>query len=214
MADDSALIWDSPKPVRPRRRSQKAAPQAAAPAPGALPPADDLTERISLREAEHRFGTKVGTLRGWARKGTIDGVMAEGTYGKQWMVTPESIAHHLSRTTRERTEQERRRDRPATGPTDDGTAMLVPRDAWDRLMDQLGNLHDAGLQLAEARERAAKAETEATFLRDRLAEMRHERDEARVMAEEAGVRERGAATSQPAPPSSLRRAWGRLFGRG
>lgn len=54
--------------------------------------------------------------------------------------------------------------------------MLVPRDAWDKLMDQLGNLHEAGLLLAEARERAAKAETEAGFLRERLSEIRQERD--------------------------------------
>jgi hypothetical protein len=37
---------------------------------------------------------------------------------------------------------------------------------------QLGNLHKAGQELAEARERAARAETEATFLRERLAELR------------------------------------------
>jgi hypothetical protein len=37
---------------------------------------------------------------------------------------------------------------------------------------QLGNLHQAGQQLAEARERAARAETEAAFLRERLAEYR------------------------------------------
>jgi len=37
---------------------------------------------------------------------------------------------------------------------------------------QLGNLHEAGQQLAEARERAAKAETEVTFLRERLAGFR------------------------------------------
>ncbi|MBI5158243.1 MAG: hypothetical protein HZA58_09600 [Acidimicrobiia bacterium] len=78
--------------------------------------------------------------------------------------------------------------------------MLVPRDAWDRLMDQLGNLHEAGLLLAEARERAAKAETEAGFLRERLAELRAERDELRVRA----VRD---ATSSAAP----RRR--RFFGR-
>ena len=57
--------------------------------------------------------------------------------------------------------------------------MLVPRDAWDKLMDQLGNLHEAGMHLADARERAAKAETEATFLRERLSEMRSDRDELR-----------------------------------
>jgi hypothetical protein len=50
--------------------------------------------------------------------------------------------------------------------------MLVPIDAWDKMLLQLGNLHQAGQQLAEARERAARAETEAAFLRERLAEMR------------------------------------------
>jgi hypothetical protein len=40
------------------------------------------------------------------------------------------------------------------------------------MLIQLGNLHQAGQELAEARERAARAETEATFLRERLAELR------------------------------------------
>jgi hypothetical protein len=59
----------------------------------------------------------------------------------------------------------RRGTRPAAGPTPEGNAMLVPRDAWDRLLAQLGNLHQAGQQLAEARERAARAATEASVLR-------------------------------------------------
>lgn len=58
--------------------------------------------------------------------------------------------------------------------------MLVPRAAWDKLMDQLGNLHEAGQQLAEARERAARYETEASFLRERLGELRAERDALRA----------------------------------
>lgn len=53
-----------------------------------------------------------------------------------------------------------------------GEAMLVPVDSWTRVLEQLGNLHEAGQQLAEARERAAKAETEAAFLRQQLAELR------------------------------------------
>lgn len=40
------------------------------------------------------------------------------------------------------------------------------------MLDQLGNLHEAGRELAEARERAARAETEAAFLRERLADLR------------------------------------------
>lgn len=52
--------------------------------------------------------------------------------------------------------------------TDHG--VMVPLDSWSRLIDQLGNLHAAGRDLAEATERAAKAETEVTFLRERLSE--------------------------------------------
>ena len=50
--------------------------------------------------------------------------------------------------------------------------MIVPLDAWNKMLNQLGNLHEAGQQLAEARERAAKAETEVQFLRERLTELR------------------------------------------
>ena len=51
-------------------------------------------------------------------------------------------------------------------------AVLVPVDEWSRILRQLGNLHDAGQQLADARERAAKAETESTFLKERLRDVR------------------------------------------
>lgn len=172
---DPAFTWDQPRQrARPRVRS--------------APPAAGETTRITLREAEHRFGVSVATLRAWARKKSIDAVMSDADAGRQWMVTPESVAHHLSRTPRPaprsaaKTATRTAPQRTATGPTGDGAAMLVPRDAWDRLMDQLGNLHEAGLLLAEARERAAKAETEAGFLRERLAELRAERDELRVRA--------------------------------
>ena len=64
-------------------------------------------------------------------------------------------------------------DRADGEPAPPGT-MIVPIAAWDRMLMQLGNLHQAGQQLADARERAAKAETEARFLRERLAELRAE----------------------------------------
>ncbi len=50
--------------------------------------------------------------------------------------------------------------------------MLVPIDTWTRVLEQLANLHEAGQELAEARERAARAETEAAFLREQLAALR------------------------------------------
>ena len=66
---------------------------------------------------------------------------------------------------------------PATAPEG---SILVPIDAWDRLLGQLGNLHEAGQQLAEARERAARAETEAEFLKERLRDMRKRAEEAEL----------------------------------
>ena len=65
--------------------------------------------------------------------------------------------------------------------------MLVPIDAWTRILEQVGNLHEAGQELADAKERAAKAETENTFLRDQLRELKAER----------GTRRRPAAPARP-----------------
>ena len=180
MADDTAFIWDKPTPQPPTRRRADA-------------PAEDSTDgRISLREAEHRFGVRVSTLRAWSRRKSIDAVQASGPHGAQWMVTPESVAHYLSRRSPKTPQAD---PRQSTGLTDDGSSMLVPRDAWDKLMDQLGNLHEAGMQLATARERAAKAETEATFLRERLTEMRAERDELKEVTRSGSIQ----AKSDSAP---------------
>ncbi len=66
---------------------------------------------------------------------------------------------------------------PVAAPADEAASvpeggMLVPIDTWTRVLDQLANLHQAGQELAEARERAARAETEAAFLREQLATLR------------------------------------------
>lgn len=89
---------------------------------------------------------------------------------------------------------------PADKPDPKLDGVLVPLDQWTNLLNQLGNLHQAGQQLAEARERAAKAETEAMFLSERLKEMRHELAEARS----DGSRVEVIAT--PAPEAILRAA--------
>ena len=52
--------------------------------------------------------------------------------------------------------------------------MLVPISAWKKVLDQLGNLHEADMLMAEARERAAKAEAESEFLREKLKNTREE----------------------------------------
>lgn len=59
---------------------------------------------------------------------------------------------------------------PVAGPS--GDAMIVPLDTWTRVLEQLGNVHEAGQQLADARERAARAETENEFLREQLRDLK------------------------------------------
>jgi len=52
--------------------------------------------------------------------------------------------------------------------------LLVPVEAWENVLKQLGNLHEANQVMAESRERAAKAEAEAEFLREKLKNTREE----------------------------------------
>jgi hypothetical protein len=64
---------------------------------------------------------------------------------------------------------------PAASPiaaTVASDAVLVPLDQWNRLLGQLGNIHEAGQQLAEARERMGRAETENDFLKERIRDLR------------------------------------------
>ena len=99
--------------------------------------------------------------------------------------TPKPPARHMSQT---QSEPE------AEAPP--GTT-LVPLDAWNKMLLQLGNLHEAGQQLAEASARAAKAETEAAFLKERLAELREELARAREQSPKSSA-PRPAAPPQPA----------------
>ena len=72
--------------------------------------------------------------------------------------------------------------------------LLVPLDAWQRMLDQLGNLHQAGQQLADASARAARAETEAEFLKERVADLR------RQLAEAHASTDAGSPDQAPEPP--------------
>lgn len=80
--------------------------------------------------------------------------------------------------------------------------MIVPIDAWNKMLGQLGNLHEAGQQLAEARERAAKAETEAEFLRRRLAELREERQASHPTTVEHTPAEPQKEPTEPVPAAT------------
>ena len=53
-------------------------------------------------------------------------------------------------------------DEESVDEIQESDSLLVPLDAWNTVLNQLGNLHESSQLMAEARERAAKAEAEVT----------------------------------------------------
>jgi hypothetical protein len=87
--------------------------------------------------------------------------------------------------------------------------MLVPIDAWTRILEQVGHVHEAGQQLADARERAARAETENEFLKEQLRDLKAQKRPRRpaAPAQQAAAFEAASFDAPPAPPSRVR--WAR-----
>lgn len=77
----------------------------------------------------------------------------------------------------------------------DAGRMIVPIDAWTRILEQVGHVHEAGQQLADARERAARAETENEFLKEQLRELKAQKRPRRPAAPAATP----PASTAPAP---------------
>jgi hypothetical protein len=91
--------------------------------------------------------------------------------------------------------------------------LLVPLDAWQRMLDQLGHLHEGGERLAQAEARAAKAETKVEFLAEQVRELKAEREELKGRIEVRN--ERLDDMKEPEPERSRRRWWARVqFWRG
>lgn len=147
-------------------------------------PFSDNRHWVTLREAEEATGIPANTLRKWVRKADLPSYLEADGHLALRMVDLDAVVARAEELGREVTVQvESRREAEPSGrmsPTEPAAppgTMIVPIDAWNKMLNQLGNLHEAGQQLATARERAAKAETETKFLRERLAEMRVERGE-------------------------------------
>lgn len=167
-------------------------------AEGAPQPVTRESEWATVKEASTATGVPQSTLRGWYRRDRVTSRTAQGPSGPRIELLTrdvEAMAAH----------------RRATGPTDSIRAahgesapqetpagVLVPLDSWQQLLRQLGNLHEAGRDLAEARERAARAETEAVFLRERLAELRD-----RLAAAETPAAPPATPRPSAAPPSGV-----------
>lgn len=156
----------------------------------------------TLQEASEATGVPAATIRKWARHQNVPTFLEQTEEGYLRYVSMTGIRHWAGEIGRDI--ETREIDLEVEEAADDSPAppegsMLVPLDAWNRLLNQLGNLHEAGQQLAEARERAAKAETEARFLRERMAELREELEQARTSSSSTA----GAPVEQVEPNAGL-----------
>lgn len=186
---DSAFLWET-EALRAVPRPTETPPSKKQPSVGGW---------VTLREASEATGVPVATLRKWALRDGVPSYLEETAVGQLRMVSLDGVYERAEQLGRDVTRGAPSVRSKAASPSEapprtqpevpDGT-MLVPLDAWTKVLNQLGNLHEAGQQLAEARERAAKAETEAAFLRERLAELRSQLGD--------GV----APTPEPPPPAA------------
>ena len=61
----------------------------------------------------------------------------------------------------------------------DQDSLMIPISAWEAVLGQLGNIHEASQEMAEARERAAKAEAEkiaSDFNKDKIHKEKYGKD--------------------------------------
>ncbi|NIA25512.1 MAG: hypothetical protein GWP04_08060 [Gammaproteobacteria bacterium] len=164
---DPAFVWQSPSPPPPPR------------------------EWITLEQASDLAGIPATTIRNWARKRKVS-TKVDGEVRLVLRAEVIERARHLGHPhshTRQAPLAQPSPPIPPEPPVPEGS-MLVPIDEWRRILSQLGNLHEAGQQLADARERAAKAETEAQFLKERVKELRGRLEDAAKLP---------PAPPQPAP---------------
>ncbi len=207
---DPAFLWETEA-----LRSSTAVRKPPVDVP-ATPPAPSHQWR-TLRDTYLATGIPVDTLRKWARRGAVPSFLDLRDGDPRRMVRVDAVvarAHELGRRIRpvpaatpERAEAAvstgeaaAAASRAASVDTPPDT-MIVPIAAWDKMLMQLGNLHEAGQQLAEARERAARAETEAAFLRERLAEVRAAVGSSPPFASAEPASEPAAAPQPSRPPA-------------
>lgn len=218
---DPAFLWET-EVLRTTSRVPHGDPSGGA--------GDHGEDWLTLREASEVTGVPASTIRKWARHENIPSFMEQTSDGRHRLVSLRGIMRWAADIGREIESPERSRSSSSsiTGNTPQVTdlteaeteqsvippegSMLVPLDAWNRMLNQLGNLHEAGQQLAEARERAAKAETEARFLKERLADLRAELERAKEhheQPEHSPSIPSGEEMQEhpPTPPSLIRRAY-------
>lgn len=174
---------------------------------------DDAGDWLTVREASDATGVPASTIRKWARHDNVPSFLEETSDGFLRIVSMRGIERWTEEIGRDiespdpGSEVDLTTEEQARATREDQAApegsMIVPLDAWNRMLNQLGNLHEAGQQLAEARERAAKAETEARFLKERLTDLRHELETAKQPPGTEAHQETPVPRSRSTSPTSI-----------
>lgn len=139
--------------------------------------AEDALRWVTLNEAADAAGVTISALTDWYRADEIAWRLERRAHGECRVVDLDGVLARARGGPPVQAVAPPPTDRPAREHAD---TVLVPLEAWQRALEQLGHLHEAGQQLAEARAAAAKHETTAEFLRERVRELKAELDGARA----------------------------------
>ena len=136
---------------------------------------------VTLREAAREAGVSVSTLRNWYRKGLIESRAAEGSNGPQKMVRRLEV---LERANKGGSRPRGAGDPPPEQVPGPGPNGAAPRRAPGRgdLVAVTRALPELIRELADARERAGRAEAKAEFLAEQIAELRARPDDGAARA--------------------------------
>ena len=139
---------------------------------------------LPLREASEQARVSVSALRKWYRLERIQSELRPGPTGDQRYVLLSEVMEQAGRLHRVSTPAvpvspaaERPAQHPAPSRSDE--VLPIPKDAWNKMIEQLGNLFEAGRALATEAAARAKAETEVQFLRERVSDLEEQLEQSR-----------------------------------
>lgn len=138
---------------------------------------DEADTWLPLRAASEKAGVSVSALRKWYRAGKIQSRLEPGPTGDMRMVLLSEVTAGAGQRQAPKPTATVTEEPPAASWSDD--VLPIPKDAWNKMIEQLGNLHEAGQRLAEEAAGRARAETEAAFLRERITDLLAQLEETR-----------------------------------
>ena len=163
---------------------------------------------VTVSEAVECTGVSNKTIRRWISKGHVPARRVPTVHGDQWVLSLAALeerAAQLGKGVGKQEDDHGQEEGPQEGPhTPPHDWLPVRQEVWEATVAQLANLHEAGRELAEARERAAKAETEVFFLRERLTEMRE-----KIKSEQAQQEKLEQQEQQQQEQEQRKRGWWR-----